>query len=124
MNTFIFITDKKEKNLTEEILKKFLKNDTSDMLSGKQAEEVIKKEIESFLLLDIKQPANLDVMDRLSLGTIKGLRVTVFRMKPLTAALFNFLIPLDIIDLLFSRSSHKQSGHITSVNSNPSLQEK
>ena len=123
MNKFIFITDKKEKNLREKILKKFLKNDTFEMLSGKQAEEVIIKETGSVLLLDIKQPANLDVMDGLSLGTIKGLRVTVFRMKPLTAALFNFLVPLDIIELLFSRSLHIQSED-ASINSNPSLQVK
>jgi hypothetical protein len=123
MNKFIFITDKKEKYLKEKILRKFLNNDTFEMLSGKQAEEVIKKETGSLLLLDIKKPANLDVMDGLSLGTIKGLRVTVFRMKPLTAALFNFLVPLDIIELLFSRNSHTQSED-ASLNSSPSLQVK
>jgi hypothetical protein len=123
MNKFIFISDKKEKNLSEKILQKFLNYDSFNLLSGTQAEEVIKKETGSFLLLDIKQPANLDKMNRLSLGTTKGLRVTVFRMKPLTAAIFNFLIPLDIIELLFSRHSHIQSED-TSLNSSPSLQVK
>ena len=123
MNKFIFITDKEKKSLKEEILKRFLKYNTFDMLSGKQAERVIKKETGSFLLLDIKEPANLDVMDGLSLGTIKGLRVTVFRMRPLTAALFNFLVPLDIIELLFSRNSENQEED-TTLDSSPSLQTK
>ena len=123
MNKFIFISDKKEKNLSEKILQKFLNYDSYNLLSGTQAEEVIKKETGSFLLLDIKQPANLDEMNRLSLGTTKGLRVTVFRMKPLTAAIFNFLIPLDIIELLFSRHSHTHSED-TSLNRSPSLQVK
>ena len=124
MNKFIFISDKKKNSLPEKIFKKFLDYDSFDALSGKQAEEVIKREPRSFLLLDIKQPANLDMMDRLSLGTIKGLRVTIFKLKPLSAAIFNFLIPFDIIDLLFSGDLRFQRSHNTSVNSNPSLQEK
>ena len=124
MNKFIFVSDKKKNGFPEKIFKKFLDYDSFDTLSGKQAEEVIKKETHSFLLLDIKQPANLDMMDRLSLGTTKGLRVTIFKLKPFTAAIFNFLIPLDIIDLLFPSDLRFQRNHHTSANSNPSLQEK
>ena len=120
MNKFIFVSDKKKNGFPEKIFKKFLDYDSFDTLSGKQAEEVIKKETHSFLLLDIKQPANLDMMDRLSLGTVKGLRVTIFKIKPFTAKVLNFLLPFDLFELF---SQDLQSVHHTSAN-NPSLQEK
>jgi len=124
MNQFIIVSDKKKNSFSEKIFKIFFDYDTFDLLSGKQAEEVIKRESHLCLLLDFKQPANLDMMDRLSLGTTKGLRVTIFKLKPFTAAIFNFLIPLDIIDLLFPSDLRFQRSHHTSANSNPSLQEK
>ena len=120
MNKFIVVSNKKKSSFSEKLFKKFLDYDVFDILTGKQAEEVIKRETSAFLLLNIKQPANLDMMDRLSLGTVKGLRVTIFKIKPFTAKVLNFLLPFDLFELF---SQDLQSVHHTSAN-NPSLQEK
>ncbi len=66
-------------------------------MNGKEAEEIIDRESTDFLYLNIKRPANTDVMRTLCLCNITRLRVSVLKFKPIRSRILKFLFPPEII---------------------------
>jgi hypothetical protein len=103
MKKYLRVSDKKKETLFEKILKVFLDYETIDNIAGKQAEDIIYRENAQFLMIDIYEPANLDMMNRLSLGSIKGLRVAIFKLDTFKGNLLEFFFPAELIEFFVSR---------------------
>jgi hypothetical protein len=103
MKKYLRVSDKEKETLFEKILKIFLDYETIDNIAAKQAEDIINRENPEFLMIDLKEPANLDMMNRLSLGSINGLRVAIFKIESFRSSLLEFFFPAELIEYFISR---------------------
>jgi hypothetical protein len=97
MIKLICISDTENKGIAFWFLRKVSDTIDDKDIKGEEAEELIEHESTDFLYLNLKRPANTDVMNRLCLRNITRLRVSVFKLKPAISRILKFLFPPEII---------------------------
>ncbi|MDO8550146.1 MAG: hypothetical protein Q7S39_08365 [Ignavibacteria bacterium] len=117
MIKLIWISDTEIKGIAFWFLRKVSDSKDYNDIKGEEAEEIIEDESTDFLYLNIKRPANTDIMNRLCLRNITRLRVSVFKLKPVKSRILKFLFPPEIIKTIAQNifiSSESSSKYISS----------
>lgn len=96
-----------KKVLLFKILNRIAKADYSANIYRNEIEKVINDKKPHFLYLDIKRPANNDIMTWLSLSNFESLRVSVFKIKPFKSRILNSIFPVKTIEkIIFGLFNH------------------
>ncbi len=103
MIKILWVSDDNFKGITFKFLRRICDSTILENINGIDLEKLITEESRDFLYLDIKEPANTDAMQRLSLRNIYGLRVSVFTFISFKSKILNFFFPAEIIKIIAYR---------------------
>jgi hypothetical protein len=81
-------------------LKKISKPEIHPEVKGEEVEKIIDREYTDFLYVNIKRPANTDVMDMLCFRNINRLRVSIFMLDPFKFRIIKFFFPSEMVKSL------------------------
>ena len=102
MLKLIWISEKEIKGASFKLFKRTSDSKHFDGLLGTEARNIILSESPDFLFVNLKEPVNTDIMERLCISNHKCLRVSVFTFKPFKSKVLNFLLPAEVLQILIS----------------------
>ncbi len=103
MIKLLWISDDNFKGIFFRFLRSICDCTIPENINGIDLEKLITDEHKDFLYLDIKEPANIDEMQRLTLCNNNGLRVSVFTFISFKSKILNFLFPPEIIKIIIHK---------------------